>query len=97
LIKPLEFEQLNIALSRATSEIDTLGKRYEKLRSLVAERLSPLNSLQTGKPSQPSGNHVIPSSSSQAQASDTKQGLRHLGEISSLSEYEAKNILAVSS
>jgi hypothetical protein len=92
LTKPLEFGQLNIALSRATSEIDTLGKRYEKLRSLVAERLSPLNSLQTGKPSQPSGNHVIPSS--QAQASDTKQGLRHLGEISSLSEYEAKNILA---
>jgi hypothetical protein len=95
LTKPLEFEQLNIALSRATSEIDTLGKRYEKLRSLVAERLSPLNSLQTVKPSQPSGNHVI--LSSQAQASDTKRGLRHLGEISSLSENEAKNILAVSS
>jgi hypothetical protein len=92
LTKPLEFEQLNIALSRATSEIDTLGKRYEKLRSLVAERLSPLNSLQTVKPSQPSGNHVI--LSSQAQASDTKRGLRHLGEISSLSENEAKNILA---
>jgi hypothetical protein len=98
LTKPIEFEQLNVALSRATSEIDALRERYEKLRTLVAKRLVPLNGLQTGKPSaQPFGNHAIPSS--QAQASDTKRGLesRHLGEISSLSEYEAKNILAVSS
>ncbi|KAG1884047.1 hypothetical protein F4604DRAFT_1919871 [Suillus subluteus] len=92
--KPLEFEQLNVALSHATTEIDTLRERYEKLRTLVTERLSPLNGLQTGKPSdQPSGNHVIPSS--QAQASDIQRGLEsgHLGEISNLSEYEAKNIL----
>lgn len=94
LTKPLEFEQINVALSRATSEIDTLRERYEKLRALVTERLSPLNGLQTGKPSaQPSGNHDIPSS--QAQGSDIQRGFEsgHLEEISSLSEYEAKNIL----
>ncbi|KAG2038845.1 hypothetical protein BDR03DRAFT_953752 [Suillus americanus] len=94
LTKPLEFEQLNVALSRATSEIDTLRERYEKLRTLVTERLSPLNGLQTGKPSaEPSGNHVI--ASFQAQASNIQQGLQsdHSEEISNLSEYEAKDIL----
>ncbi|KAG1719001.1 hypothetical protein EDB19DRAFT_1919544 [Suillus lakei] len=92
--KPLEFEQLNGALSRATSEIDSLRERYEDLRILVAERLFPLKSLQTGKPStQSSGNYAIPSS--QAQASDIQRGFEsgHSEEISSLSEYEAKSIL----
>ncbi|KAG1726122.1 hypothetical protein EDD22DRAFT_447059 [Suillus occidentalis] len=82
LTKPLEFEQLNDALSRATSEIDSLRERYETLRALVTERLSPPNGLQTGKLSaQPSGNQHRSLESSQ------------LEEISSLSEYEAKNIL----
>lgn len=90
LTKPLEFEQLNGALSRATSEIDSLRERYEKLRVLVTERLSPLNGLQTGKLSaQPSGNHTIPSSQAHIRGPEFDQ----LEEISSLSESEAKNIL----
>ncbi|KAG1769295.1 hypothetical protein EV702DRAFT_701917 [Suillus placidus] len=96
LAKPLEFEQLNDALTHATSEIHSLRERYEKLRTCVTERLSPSNGLQTGKPSaQPAGNHTIPSS--QAQASTNIQGgleSGHLEEISSLTEYEAKNLLS---
>jgi hypothetical protein len=85
LTKPLEFEQLNNAVSRATSEIDSLRERYETLRAMVTERLSPPNGLQIGKLStQPSGNQHRGLESSQ------------LEEISSLSEYEAKNILTVS-
>jgi hypothetical protein len=95
LTKPLEFEQLNIALSRATSEVDTLREQYEKLRTLVVERLVPLKSLKTEKPSaQPSGNDA--NFTSQAQISGIQQS-GHLNEISSLSEYEAKRVLAVSS
>lgn len=91
LTKPFEFEQLNGALSRATSEIHSLRERYETLRAVVTERLSPPSGLQTGKPSaRPSGNHTIPLSHAH-----TQRGLEsgQLDEISSLSEYEAKNIL----
>jgi hypothetical protein len=93
LTRPLEFDQLNGALSHVTSEIDTLRKRYEKLRTLVTERLSPLNGLQKGKNyAQPSGNHTT------ASQALTQRGLEfgQLEEISSLSEYEAKYILTVS-
>ncbi|KAG2069244.1 hypothetical protein BDR04DRAFT_713917 [Suillus decipiens] len=93
LTKPLEFEQLNVALSHVTFEINSLRERCDKLRTLVNERLPPSNGLQTGKPSVlPPGNHAT--ASSQVQICDTR-GLEfgHLEEISSLSEYEAKNIL----
>lgn len=93
LTKPLEFEQLNVALSHVTSEINSLRERCDKLRTLVDERLPPSNGLQTGKPSVlPSGNHAT--ASSQVQLCDIR-GLEsgHLEEISSLSEYEAKNLL----
>ncbi|KAG1794566.1 uncharacterized protein HD556DRAFT_1474660 [Suillus plorans] len=92
---PLDFEKLNSALSHATSEIHSLRDHYEKLRTLVTERHLPPNGLQTEKPSaQPSGNHTIPLY--QAQGSDLQRGLEpaHLEEISNLSEYEAKDILA---
>lgn len=93
---PLDFEKLNSALSHATSEIHSLRDHYEKLRTLVTERHLPLNGLQTAKPSAqpPSGNHAIPLY--QAQGSDLQRGLEpaHLEEISNLSEYEAKDILA---
>lgn len=91
LTKPFEFEQLNGALSRATSEIHSLREGYETLRAVVTERLSPPSGLQTGKPSaRPSGNHTIPLSHAH-----TQRGLEsgQLDEISSLTEYEAKNIL----
>ncbi|KAG2114249.1 uncharacterized protein F5147DRAFT_20238 [Suillus discolor] len=93
--EPLDFEKLNSALSHATSEIHSLRDHYAKLRTLITERHLPLNDLQTGKPStQPSGNHAIPSY--QAQDSDIQRGPEpaHLEEISNLSEYEAKDILA---
>lgn len=93
LSKPLEFEQLNIALSRATSEINSLRERCDKLRTSVNERLPPSNGLQIGKPSVlPSGNYVT--ASPQAQICGIR-GLEpgHLEEVSSLPELEAKNIL----
>jgi hypothetical protein len=81
------------ALSRATSELDALREQYEKLRTLIAERLPPSKNLPSRIPS--SGNHVI--AASQAQASVTEQGLCfHSNDISCLSEFEAKKLLTVS-
>lgn len=91
---PLQFEHLNDELSRTASEVDSLREQYETLRTLVAERLLPLKSLQTGKPYvQPPGIHnILPS---QAQTSVTQQGLdsAYSDEILRLSEHEAKKIL----
>ena len=86
---------MNNALSRATSELDALREQYEKLRTLVAERLPPSKNLPSRIPSSGNGNHVI--ASSQAQASVTEHGLcSHSNDISCLSEFEAKKLLTVS-
>jgi hypothetical protein len=93
LTKPLQFDRMNDALSRATSEVNALRERYDKLRDLVAERLP--KSSHAGKPSVRSSNNHL-NCSSQAQASVAEQGFGSSSDISRLSEYQTKTILTVS-
>jgi len=88
---------MNDALSQATSEVGALREQYEKLRALVAERLPPSKNCHAEKPrAQPSGNHVIVSSQAQVFIADPSRCSHSDNDISSLSEYEAKKVLAVS-
>ncbi|OAX38805.1 hypothetical protein K503DRAFT_800170 [Rhizopogon vinicolor AM-OR11-026] len=95
LTKPLQFKNMNDVLSRATSEVDALREQYEKLRALVAERLSPSKNLPARMPSvRPFVKHVIFPSQVQAKASVSDPGVHsNKHDISQLSEYEEKRFL----
>ncbi|KAH7928770.1 hypothetical protein BV22DRAFT_1126286 [Leucogyrophana mollusca] len=97
LIRPLDFSQLNDALSRANVEVEDLRRRYDDLQMLVSERLPrrvpsmlPASAIPGRHPSTvpekttPSAVQVEVSSEIDPQFP---------GEIAKLSEFEAKSIL----